>query len=259
VEGEELHVDVPGFDGGDRTDIGLPATQQALLERVAASGKPLVVVLMSGSAVALNWASEHARAIVAAWYPGQDGGTAIARLLAGDDNPAGRLPVTFYRSVRDLPPFASYQMKGRTYRYFDGTPLYGFGYGLSYTRFDYAGASVTTRTLRAGQSLSASVQVRNSGERDGDEVVQAYLSYPSSDAMAPKRTLVGFERVHLKAGETRQVSFTLDPRRLSSVDAAGRRAVVAGDYTLFLGGGQPGQAGGDTVPFHIDGTQDLPK
>ncbi|MDF4003980.1 glycoside hydrolase family 3 C-terminal domain-containing protein [Luteibacter sp. PPL552] len=259
VEGEELHVDVPGFDGGDRTDIGLPATQQALLERAAASGKPLVVVLMSGSAVALNWASEHARAIVAAWYPGQDGGTAIARLLAGDDNPAGRLPVTFYRSVRDLPPFASYQMKGRTYRYFDGTPLYGFGYGLSYTRFDYAGASVTTRTLRAGQSLSASVQVRNSGERDGDEVVQAYLSYPSSDALAPKRTLVGFERVHLKAGETRQVSFTLDPRRLSSVDAAGRRAVVAGDYTLFLGGGQPGQAVGDTVPFHIDGTQDLPK
>lgn len=259
VEGEELHVDVPGFDGGDRTDIGLPAAQQALLEHSAAAGKPLVVVLMSGSAVALNWAKEHASAIVAAWYPGESGGAAIAQALAGDYNPAGRLPVTFYRSVRDLPPFTSYQMKGRTYRYFDGTPLYGFGYGLSYTRFAYGAAKLSSTTLDAGRTLTASVDVRNTGDREGDEVVQAYLTYPSDDALAPKHTLVGLARTHLKPGEARRVSFTLDPRRLSSVDAAGRRAVVPGDYGLFLGGGQPGDASGERASFHIDGRQALPK
>ncbi|HXP00647.1 MAG TPA: glycoside hydrolase family 3 C-terminal domain-containing protein [Luteibacter sp.] len=259
VEGEELHVDVPGFDGGDRTDIGLPAAQQAMLERVAASGKPLVVVLMSGSAVALEWAKEHASAIVAAWYPGESGGTAIAQVLAGDYNPGGRLPVTFYRSVRDLPPFTSYQMKGRTYRYFKGTPLYAFGHGLSYTPFAYANAQASTTALNAGQDLTASVEVRNSGDRAGDEVVQAYLSFPASDKLAPQRTLVGFERVHLAAGESRRVSFTLDPRRLSSVDATGKRAVEAGEYSLFLGGGQPGDAPGEPLRFSIQGQQGLPR
>jgi beta-glucosidase len=259
VEGEELHVDVPGFDSGDRTDIGLPAAQQALLERAAASGKPLVVVLMSGSAVALDWAKEHASAIVAAWYPGQSGGLAIAQVLAGDYNPAGRLPVTFYRSVRDLPPFTSYQMKGRTYRYFKGSPLYPFGHGLSYTRFAYANAHTSSVALDAGQSLTASVDVRNSGDRAGDEVVQAYLTYPTGDALAPQRSLVGIERIHLAAGETRRVSFTLDPRLLSSVDAAGRRAVVPGDYGLYLGGGQPGDAPGERVGFSIHGQQALPR
>lgn len=259
VEGEELHVDVPGFDGGDRTDIGLPAAQQALLERASASGKPLVVVLMSGSAVALDWAREHAAAIVAAWYPGQDGGTAIGQVLAGDYNPAGRLPVTFYRSVRDLPPFTSYQMKGRTYRYFRGTPLYAFGHGLSYTQFAYASPQVSTATLDAGQTLTASVDVRNSGDRAGDEVVQAYLTYPTGDKLAPQRALVGLERIHLAPGESRRVSFAIDPRRLSSVDATGGRAVVAGDYGLFLGGGQPDDAPGQRVNFSIHGQQVLPR
>jgi beta-glucosidase len=259
VEGEELHVDVPGFDGGDRTDIGLPAAQQALLERAAANGKPLVVVLMSGSAVALDWAKEHASAIVAAWYPGQSGGLAIAQVLAGDYNPAGRLPVTFYRSVRDLPPFTSYQMKGRTYRYFKGSPLYPFGHGLSYTRFAYANAQASSVAIDAGQSLTASVDVRNSGDHAGDEVVQVYLTYPTGDSLAPQRSLVGIERVHLAAGESRRVSFTLDPRLLSSVDAAGRRAVVAGDYGLYLGGGQPGDAPGESVGFSIHGQQALPR
>lgn len=259
VEGEELHVDVPGFDGGDRTDIGLPAAQQALLERAGASGKPLVVVLMSGSAVALTWAKQHASAIVAAWYPGESGGTAIAQVLAGDYNPAGRLPVTFYRSVRDLPPFASYQMKGRTYRYFHGEPLYAFGHGLSYTRFGYTEAQASAATLHAGESLTASVQVRNDGNRDGDEVVQAYLSFPSGDALAPQRTLVGFERIHLASGESRRVSFTLDPRRLSSVDASGARAVLPGNYGLDLGGGQPGDAAGKHLDFTIQGRQALPR
>ena len=259
VEGEELHVDVPGFDGGDRTDIGLPATQQALLERAAANGKPLVVVLMSGSAVALDWAEEHASAIVAAWYPGESGGTAIAQVLAGDYNPGGRLPVTFYRSVRDLPPFTSYQMKGRTYRYFEGTPLYAFGHGLSYTRFSYANANVSTDNIDAGQNVTVSVEVRNDGQRAGDEVVQAYLDYPPGDALAPKRSLVGFQRVHLAPGESRRVSFQLDPRRLSSVDATGQRAVLPGEYGVFLGGGQPGDATGERAGFTIRGRQALPR
>ena len=181
------------------------------------------------------------------------------RVLAGDYNPAGRLPVTFYRSVRDLPPFTSYQMKGRTYRYFKGEPLYAFGHGLSYTHFGYADARMSAATIEAGQSITASVTVRNEGDRAGDEVAQAYLIYPATDKLAPVRTLVGFERVHLKPGESRRVTFTLDARTLSSVDAAGSRAVEAGDYGLYLGGGQPGDAPGTATTFHIKGRQAIPR
>lgn len=258
VEGEELRVDVPGFDGGDRTDIGLPPAQHALLERVAASGKPLVVVLMSGSAVALNWAQQHADAVLAAWYPGQSGGTAIARVLAGDDDPGGRLPVTFYRSTRDLPPFVSYAMKGRTYRYFTGKPLYPFGYGLSYTRFAYQGLLLSTQALVAGKPLTVSATVRNTGDRAGDEVVQLYL-VPPHGPLAPRHSLIDFQRVHLATGEQRQLSFTLQPRALSQVDAAGRRSVVAGTYRLFVGGGQPGAATGLQADFTITGQAPLPR
>lgn len=259
VEGEELRIDVPGFDGGDRNDIALPAPQQALLERAKASGKPLVVVLMSGSAVALNWAKQHADAIVAAWYPGQSGGTAIAQVLAGDVNPGGRLPVTFYRSTKDLPAYVSYDMKGRTYRYFKGEPLYPFGHGLSYTRFDYAAPQLSATQLQAGANLRVSTQVRNSGTRAGDEVVQVYLQYPQR-AQSPLRTLVGFQRVHLQPGEQRTVHFELTPRQLSDVDRAGTRAVEAGDYVLFVGGGQPGtEAPGGQASFRIDGRSPLPR
>jgi beta-glucosidase len=258
VEGEELQIDVPGFNGGDRTDIGLPEPQQALLERAAASGKPLVVVLMSGSAVALNWAKEHADAIVAAWYPGEEGGSAIAQVLAGDYNPGGRLPVTFYRSTRDLPPFVSYDMKERTYRYFTGTPLYPFGYGLSYTRFTYAEPQLSATALKAGGKLAVSAVVRNDGDREGDEVVQVYLDVPD-DALGPRHILVGFQRVHLAAKESRRVSFELSPRQLGTVDAAGLRAVVAGNYRVFIGGGQPGYTEGVTAAFSISGREVLPK
>lgn len=258
VEGEELKIDVPGFNGGDRTDIGLPQPQQALLERAAASGKPLIVVLMSGSAVALNWAKAHADAIVAAWYPGEEGGRAVAQVLAGDYNPGGRLPVTFYRSTRDLPPFVSYAMQERTYRYFTGTPLYPFGYGLSYTRFAYAQPQLSTATLEAGKPLTVSAVVRNDGDRDGDEVVQVYLDAPD-DALAPRHALVGFQRVHLRAKERRRVTFEVTPRQLSHVDALGRRAVEAGHYRLFVGGGQPGDAAGVTAAFSIRGDMSLPK
>lgn len=258
VEGEELKIDVPGFNGGDRTDIGLPQPQQALLERAVASGKPLVVVLMSGSAVALNWAKAHADAIVAAWYPGQDGGRAIAQVLAGDYNPGGRLPVTFYRSTRDLPPFVSYAMQGRTYRYFEGTPLYPFGYGLSYTHFAYAEPKLSATKLEAGAKLTVSAVVRNDGDHDGDEVVQVYLD-ALDDALAPRHALVGFQRVHLAAKESRLVSFELAPRQLSIVDAVGDRAVLSGRYRVFVGGSQPGYADGVAAAFSISGHEALPK
>lgn len=258
VEGEEMPVEVPGFDGGDRTDITLPAAQRALLERVAASGKPLVVVLMSGSAVALNWAQRHADAIVAAWYPGEMGGAAIAHTLAGDYNPGGRLPVTFYRSKHDLPPFISYAMADRTYRYFKGSPLYPFGYGLSYTHFDYAAPQLSTTALQAGQSLTVSAELRNAGNRVGDEVVQVYMDSPDWP-LAPRHALVGFLRVHLAAGEHRRVSFVLSPRQLSVVNGAGQRAVQPGHYRLFIGGGQPGTvASGVKVDFTITGQKALP-
>ncbi|MBD7923988.1 glycoside hydrolase family 3 C-terminal domain-containing protein [Xanthomonas bonasiae] len=259
VEGEELRIDVPGFDGGDRNDLALPAAQQALLERAKASGKPLVVVLMSGSAVALNWAKQHADAIVAAWYPGQSGGTAIAQMLAGDVNPGGRLPVTFYRSTKDLPAYVSYDMKGRTYRYFKGEPLFAFGSGLSYTSFAYTAPQLSATTLQAGAHLQVRTQVRNSGTRAGDEVVQVYLEYPQR-AQSPLRTLVGFQRVTLQPGESREVQFDLTPRQLSDVDRAGQRAVQPGDYRVFVGGGQPGTgAPGDGTAFSIQGSAPIPR
>jgi beta-glucosidase len=259
VEGEELKVDVPGFDGGDRNALGLPAAQEALLARAKASGKPLIVVLLSGSAVALNWAQQHADAILAAWYPGQSGGTAIAQALAGRINPGGRLPVTFYRSTKDLPPYISYDMQGRTYRYFTGSPLYPFGYGLSYTRFEYGATRLSKTKLRAGDSLTVSARVRNSGSRVGDEVVQVYLQYPQRP-LSPRHALVGFQRVTLQPGESRELHFELDPRRLSDVDRAGVRAVEAGDYRLFVGGGQPGTgAAGEQASFSIHGRSPLPR
>lgn len=270
VEGEALSIAVPGFDGGDRTDIALPAPQRRLLEALAATGKPLVVVLTAGGAVELDWAKTHADAILAAWYPGQSGGVALAETLAGRNNPAGRLPVTFYRSAKDLPPLIDYAMKGRTYRYFEGQPVYPFGYGLSYTRFDYGAPSLSAAALKAGQDLVVEAEVGNAGDRAGDEVVQAYLvppkpavaSFRGQPAQGERillRTLVGFDRVTLKPGERRKVRFTLTPRDLSQVDRSGARAVVPGRYTLFVGGGQPGQAPGREVSFTIEGTQELPR
>ncbi|HEX8486512.1 glycoside hydrolase family 3 C-terminal domain-containing protein [Sphingomonas sp.] len=264
VEGEALGITVPGFEGGDRTDIGLPRPQQALLEAAAATGKPLIVVLMSGGAVAIEWAKAHAHAILAAWYPGQAGGQAIAETLAGANNPGGRLPVTFYRSTRDLPAFVDYSMRERTYRYFTGTPLYPFGHGLSYTRFAYAQPSVAA-TLAAGETLSIAADVTNTGAQAGDEVVQLYLVPPAA-APGPlgtdpvlQRALAGFQRLSLKPGETKRVRFALDARGMSSVDRDGVRAVVPGMYRLFLGGGQPGDAPGVEAGFTVTGREELPK
>ncbi|TGX38319.1 glycoside hydrolase family 3 protein [Sphingomonas naasensis] len=264
IEGEEMKVKAPGFAGGDRTSLDLPAPQQQLLERLDATGKPVVLVLMNGSALSVNWADAHIPAIVEAWYPGGEGGHAVAGLLAGDFSPAGRLPVTFYKSADQLPPFPDYRMAGRTYRYFTGEPLYPFGHGLSYTRFRYTAPKLSSAQVSANGSVEMSVDVTNSGARDGDEVVQLYVTHPGVDG-APIRALQRFERVHLKRGETRRVGFTLDSRALSVVGVDGARRVSPGRVDLWIGGGQPATrtglpvAAGAAARLDIVGSAILPK
>jgi beta-glucosidase len=258
LEGEEMNVAVPGFKGGDRTSLDLPKPEEDLLEAMKASGKPLVVVLMNGSALSVNWANDNANAILDAWYSGEEGGTAIAETLAGVNNPAGRLPVTFYKSVDQLPPFEDYSMKNRTYRYFEGQPLYPFGYGLSYSKFEYSDLKLSATNLNAGDSLNADVDVKNASDRDGDEVVELYLSFPKAPN-AQLHALRGVSRVHLKGGETQHVHFTLDPRGLSAADSNGDRMVSAGTYTVSVGGGQPGTGAPQAkAEFSISGEQRLP-
>jgi beta-glucosidase len=244
LEGEEMPVRVDGFSGGDRTSLDLPKVQQELMEKVveAAKGKPVVLVLLSGSALAVNWADRNVPAIVQAWYPGEAAGTAIADVLFGDASPAGRLPVTFYRSVEDLPPFDDYAMKGRTYRYFAGRPLYPFGHGLSYARFEYARLAAPKKAV-AGTPVTVSVEVRNAGAVAADEVVQLYVADREASAPVPLRSLKGFQRVSLKPGERRVVRFTLDERAFSMIAADGRRVVEPGLFTIAVGGKQPGLSG----------------
>ena len=238
VEGEEMKIEADGFSGGDRTAIDLPKPQEHLLEQLASLGKPLVLVLLNGSALSINWADRHVPSILEAWYPGEQGGTAIAEAIAGDFSPAGRLPVTFYESVEQIPPFDDYSMANRTYRYFKGNPLYPFGYGLSYTSFRYSNARVNSSNFTPGQTAAVSVDVQNIGAVDGDEVVQLYASHQDING-APLRSLAGFQRVHLARGETVTVSFALRDRDLSIVDIDGIRRLVPGTVKLWLGGGQP--------------------
>jgi beta-glucosidase len=259
LEGEEMEVDVPGFKGGDRTSLDLPKEEEDLLEALKGTGKPLIAVLMNGSALSVNWASEHANAIFDAWYSGEEGGAAIAQTLAGVNNPAGRLPVTFYKSIEQLPAFEDYSMKNRTYRYFEGQPLYAFGDGLSYSKFEYSNVKLSTTELKAGDSLSLDADVKNASPREGDEVAELYLSFPKSRA-APIRALRGFTRMHLGAGETRHVHFTLDARDLSEVNEKGDRIVAEGAYRISVGGGQPGTAAPQAeAEFRIKGRQRLPE
>jgi beta-glucosidase len=262
LEGEEMNIKIDGFSGGDRTSLELPAPQQKLLEAVAATGKPLIVVLQSGSAVALNWANEHAQAVLEAWYPGVDGGNAIAHTLAGLNNPAGRLPVTFYASLDGLPAFTDYNFKtsagGRTYRYFTGKPLWRFGYGLSYTMFTYSPVKLSADALKAGDPITATVTVTNSGVVAGDEIVEAYLKTPQMDG--PIHSLAGFERVNIPAGRSKDVTITLDPRTLSTVDDQGNRSILPGKYTLTLAGAQPQDAQSKSeAVFTVTGSRPLPK
>jgi len=236
-------VHEPGFLGGDRTDIGLPPRQQKLLEAVAATGKPIVLVLLNGSALAVNWANEHVPAIVEAWYPGEEGGAAIADVLFGDYNPAGRLPVTFYKSVDQLPPFTDYHMQGRTYRYFKGDPLYPFGFGLSYTKFAYDNLKLTATRVNAGEGLHLSADVQNIGVRAGDEVVEVYVSHVGASVPVPIRSLAGINRISLKPGEKQTLTFAIKPEQLSIIDNNGKRIVEPGEFVVTVGGKQPGFKG----------------
>jgi beta-glucosidase len=214
IEGEEMPVQVPGFDRGDRTEITLPEPQQRLLERVVALGKPTVLVLLSGSAVAIPWAAAHVPAIVQAWYPGEEGGAALADVLFGDYNPAGRLPVTIYRGLEQLPPFEDYAMTGRTYRYLAQSPLYPFGHGLSYTRFAYSDLRIEPATISLTGQATVRVDVTNAGDRAGDEVVQLYVAYPDSRVPRPIKDLRGFARISLAPGETRAITLSLAAEQL---------------------------------------------
>ncbi len=258
LEGEENGVQQEGFKGGDRTSLDLPREEQKLLEAVKDSGKPLVVVVMSGSAIALNWAKQNANAILQAWYPGEEGGTAIAQTLAGANNPSGRLPITIYTGAQQLPEFTDYSMARRTYRYFDGEPLFPFGFGLSYSTFAYSSLKVPEK-IAAGDPLQVEAQVQNTGTHEGDEVVQVYLTFPKLPG-APLRALRGFTRVHLKPGEQQTVSFTLKDRDLSHVSLDGMHLVRTGRYGISVGGGQPG-TGAPVVTgvFDIQGERTLPR
>lgn len=242
IEGEEgQHESVPDDEKsmGDRVDIVLPPLQQNLLEQLHQLGKPVVLVLINGGAVSVPWANAHLPAILEAWYPGQAAGTAIADVLFGDYNPGGRLPVTVYRSLDDLPGFHDYDMTNRTYRYFTGEPLYPFGYGLSYTDFAYRNLRLSRETLADGQALAVTVDVQNVGQRAGDEVAQLYLRHLNASIPAPRHSLQGFQRLALQPGETRRVTFTLESRQFSLVSAAGERVLEPGEVQIFVGGGQP--------------------
>jgi len=259
LEGEEMPVHEEGFLGGDRTSLDLPKPEQALLEAVASTGKPLVVVLTNGSALGVNWAAAHANAILEAWYPGEEGGAAVAETLSGKNNPAGRLPVTFYKDVTQLPPFDDYSMEGRTYRYFEETPLYPFGYGMSYTTFKYSELTIPKNPVTAGNPFIAEVTVTNTGQRAGDEIAQLYLSFPKVPG-APLRALRGFQRVHLDAGASQKLRFELNARDLSMVTVDGIPIVAEGKYTVSVGGGQPSTGARVlTQSFRIAGKLVLPE
>jgi beta-glucosidase len=259
LEGEEMPIKIEGFSGGDKTTLDIPADQRALLERARALGKPLIVVAMNGSAIDLSWARDNAAAIVEAWYPGQSGGLAVANVLTGKVNPAGRLPLTFYKSIADLPAFTDYSMAGRTYRYFKGTPVYPFGHGLSYTSFRYGKLSIDPASGGIENGLTATVDVTNTGDRAGDEVAQAYITPPGFEG-APRHALRGFERVSLNPHETKRITITLSPRDLSFVTAVGDRQLIPGEYRLTLGSGQPA-AGipGAYAAYAVRRKIDLPK
>ena len=236
LEGEEMRVTVVGFKGGDRTNIEIPTIQKELIKALKATGKPVVDVVCTGSALALNWEEANVDAILNAWYGGEAAGNAVADVLFGDYNPAGRLPVTFYKSIDQLPAFEDYSMKGRTYRYMTETPLYPFGYGLSYTKFAYKSATLSKSVVCKTDSVKLSVEVQNMGKRDGDEVVQVYLRNPN-DPNGPLKALKGFKRVSLKAGELQKVNFVLASGTFNSFNDHTRKfEILPGKYELLYGG-----------------------
>ena len=239
LEGEEMSVNKDGFDGGDRTSIALPTVQTQLMKALVAGRIPTVFVMMTGSALAIPWEAKHVPAILNAWYGGQYGGEAIADVLFGDYNPSGKLPVTFYAKDSDLPDFESYDMQGRTYRYFKGKALYPFGYGLSYTDFRYSSLKMPTACNTTDKEIPVTVTVKNTGKMDGEEVVQLYVSHPDKKILVPVTALKGFKRIYLKAGEAKQITFSLSSEDLSCVDENGIRKVLPGTVKIQVGGCSP--------------------
>jgi beta-glucosidase len=259
LEGEEMSVDIEGFKGGDRTTTDLPAVQEKILKAIKASGKPIVLVLLNGSALSVNWANENVNAILEGWYPGEEGGNAIADVLFGLYNPGGRLPVTFYKSIKDLPPFEDYNMKGRTYRYFNGSPLYEFGYGLSYTTFQYSNITAP-KSAKTNENVNISVKVKNTGKMDGDEVAELYVKITGAKVSVPIHALKGFKRIHLKAGEEKTIEFVLKPEHFSLINESAKRVVEPGKFQLFIGGRQPSQNSlttGNVLKTDIELTGDI--
>jgi beta-glucosidase len=244
LEGEagQREGNPPGIiSQGDRDSLDLPPTQEKLIEAVYATGTPVILVLLNGGAVSINWANEHVPAILEAWYPGQAGGTAVAEALFGLTNPGGRLPVTFYRSVSDLPAFDNYSMENRTYRYFKGEVLYAFGFGLSYTTFSYRNMQITPAKVKPGDSIAVEVEVENVGQRPGDEVVQLYLKDVEASSPVPIHQLQGFTRIRLTPGERRTVQFTLTAAQMSFADENGKWVLEPGEFKVWVGGQQPNQ------------------
>ena len=239
LEGEEMPIKIEGFLGGDRTNLNLPAVQEKLLEAITATGKPVIVVLTNGGALSVNQAQEKAAAIILAGYGGQQGGNAVADVLFGDYNPAGRLPVTYYKSVDQIPAFENYDMAGRTYRFFKQEPLYPFGYGLSYTSFTYSNLLLPEKAV-AGENIKVKVTVTNSGKLQGEEVVQLYLTDDKASTPRPVRQLEGFMRISLKPGESKEVEFSLNPRQFSIINNKDKRVIEPGYFTVSVGGKQPG-------------------
>lgn len=247
LEGEEMRVSIDGFRGGDRTRLDLPDVQQDLIKEIYALGKPVVLVLLNGSALALNWENDNIPAIVETWYGGQAAGQALADVIFGDYNPGGRLPVTFYKSVNDLPDFTDYKMDNRTYRYFRGEPLYPFGYGLSYTTFKYSGLKVSGK-IKTGEPLTVTVKVKNTGKTAGEEVAQLYVSDLNASVPVPLRALKGFRRIHLNAGETKNVTFEVAPDAFSVIDEDFKRVIRPGNFMIQVGGCSPLKKAGETEP-----------
>ena len=251
LEGEEMPIKVDGFAGGDRTHLNLPKTQEDLVEAIKTTGKPTILVLLNGSAIAVNWEEKNLDAIISAGYPGQEGGNAVADVLFGDYNPAGRLPVTYYKSVDQLPAFDNYDMKGRTYKYFEGEPLYPFGYGLSYTTFKYEDLKLDKKA-KTGESVTVKVKVTNTGKRAGDEVVQLYLRDEEASTPRPIMQLEGFKRIHLNAGESKIIEFDITPRQFSIIGGNDKRVIESGWFTVSVGGGQPGKKNSNAVIGRIE-------
>lgn len=258
LEGEEGQQEGnrPGIVSlGDRTrTLDLPDIQAELLETIYNTGKPIILVLLNGSMISINWADEHIPAILEAWYPGQAGGTAVANALFGAYNPGGRLPVTFYRSMADLPTFDDYSMENRTYRYFTGDPLYAFGFGLSYTTFAYRDLAVTPQNVAAGETVTVQVEVENTGQHAGDEVVQLYLKDVEASLPIPQFQLAGFTRIHLEPGQKQTVSFEISAEQMSFVDDNGEWVIEPGAFQVWVGGQQPNLKA-ESQPANVIGAQ----